>query len=257
MNESCLVPIEEKFGCTWIILPNCITMDNYTFVGERIHAAISRENMRVVLDLSNTNNLYSSGLGLIIRIRKQVCELNGAVYLVNVSRKIRTIFESVHLDKIFPMYSTDTEFEISQEQFSNRFSWGKFGFVFIARIENAICRLHLSGHMTLAQDLSPINNFKPDFKLTGHVFDLTGLDLVDSAGVTIIIKLIIDLNEHGSKCIAYGVNENVKGLVKLLGMDEYIFVVHDERSAMEMVEKTFKRKEPRSRSRKRRLTAKN
>jgi anti-anti-sigma factor len=239
MNEHGNAELTEKFGFQWIILPACINMDNYSSVGQCIHDAITKTNNKVVVDFSRTVDLYSSGLGLIIRIRKQVCELGGVIYLVNVSKKIRSIFESVRLDKIFTMYATDIEFEISQEQFTDVISGDKFGYVFITRIENGLCRINLSGHMTLAQDLSQIHNFKPMDRIVWYVFDLTGLDLVDSAGVNTLIKLTMSIANHKGKCIAYGLNENVNGLVKLLGMDEYIIIVQDERLAIEIVERNL------------------
>jgi len=64
----------------------------------------------------------------------------------------------------------------------------KFTFVCVSRVENGMYRINLSGHMTVEQNLSVINDFKPDYKIMNHVFDLTGLDVIDSSGAHILMN---------------------------------------------------------------------
>lgn len=232
MQESGMVKIENKMGYTWIVLPDAINMESYASIEKEISRNLPKKNVYVIVDLSNTNNLYSSGLGLIIRVRKQVYELNGSLCLVNVSQKIRSVFEAVHLEKLFPLYTTDVEFVISQEQFRDRVTAGAFGFVFIARIENGVYRINFSGQMTVEQDLSAIYGFKPDAAVGCYIFDLTGLDMIDSTGAAILIKLVTDIHKHGGTSLAYGATPGVAELVDLLGLDEYIALCADERSAL-------------------------
>jgi anti-anti-sigma factor len=236
MSESGKVNIEEKMGYTWIVLPDAINMDSYAAIENEIGLALRRKNVHVILDLSNTNDIFSSGLGLIIRVRKQVYELNGSICLVNVSRKIRGILKTVSLDKVLPLYATDVEFEISQDQFRKHFGGGPFGFVFIARIENGIYRINFSGQMSVEQDLSAIHDFKRDAAVGCCIFDLTGLDMIDSTGAALIIKLIKDIHNHGGTSLAYGATPSVTELFTLLGLDEYVTLCADERSALKKLE---------------------
>jgi anti-anti-sigma factor len=232
MTERSEVTIQEKMGCTWVVLPDAITMNTYASVEAEIDRVISGKSARVVLDLSQTNNLFSSGLGLLIHVSKRACELSGSICLVNVSRKIRGIVEAVHLDVKFPLYATDVEFEISQEQFKQRVHSGKFGFFFIARIEEGMYRINCSGDMTTDQDLSAASHFMWDEAVNRYLFDLTGLDMIDSSGAAVFIKLIKDIREHGAISVAYGASQDVAELMDLLGMDEFILILSDERAAL-------------------------
>jgi anti-anti-sigma factor len=144
----------------------------------------------------------------------------------------------VHLDKVFTIYATDVEFEISQDEiFRKRMFGDKFTFVCVSRVENGMYRINLSGHMTVEQNLSVINDFKPDYKIMNHVFDLTGLDVIDSSGAHILMKLLMNINQHDGKSVAYGVNETVASLAEILGMNEFLHFCVDERSALQSVRK--------------------
>jgi anti-anti-sigma factor len=232
MNESGTVQIEERRGCTWIVLPDAVTIDSYSSIEEEVGRVLVGKNIRVVVDLSKTNDLFSSGLGLIILIRKKTLALDGTIFLVNFSRKIRSVLEAVRLDKVFALYATDVEFEISQEQFGKHFNGKEVGFVFIARIEDGVYRINLSGYMAVDQNLSACQDFVRNSSIDRYVFDLTGLDLIDSTGAAMLIRLVRDIHEHDAMCLAYGVNQSVAELLNLLGMDEYVFLCADERSAL-------------------------
>jgi anti-anti-sigma factor len=234
MNGSLELKIEDKLGCVWITLPDSIDMDTYRNIEGAIVARRPDNAACVVLDLSETKNLFSSGIGLIIRVRKQVVESKGLFVLVNVSRKVRKIFETVKLEKIFTMYSTDVEFEISQESlFKKRVLEDPAGFVFVSNIENDVYRIHLSGQMTIERNLSAIKAFTLDPAVGRHLFDLTGLDMIDSLGASILTKLLLKIHERAGKSAAYGANESIAGLFELLGLHEYITFNHDERCALE------------------------
>jgi anti-anti-sigma factor len=70
-----------------------------------------------------------------------------------------------------------------------------------------------------------------------HIFDLTGLDLIDSSGAHILMKLLMNINLHDGKSVAYGANETVASLAEILGMNEYLHFFEDERSALEGIKK--------------------
>jgi anti-anti-sigma factor len=237
MASAGSVIIEDKMGFTWVVLPNAVNMDSCPAIEKEIGRVLVRsgESARVVVDLSLTRDLYSTGMGLLIRLRKRLFESKGSIDLVNVSQRIRDLLEAVHLDKIFPLYATDVEFEISQEQFAKRLGAHKYGFVFVARIEDGIFRINCSGSMTAEQDLSAISRFKRNETVTHYLFDFVDLDTADSTGAAILIRLFQDIHEHGAASYAYGANQGVAELIEILGMDEYVTLVADERSALAAV----------------------
>ncbi len=107
MPKSFTTLIQQKNNALWITLPDSIDMDNYAKIEEAIAPELSGRKNNVVLDFSRTKSLFSSGLGLIVRLKKKVEELNGDLYLVNVNSKIEEGFENVGLDKVLPVYTVD------------------------------------------------------------------------------------------------------------------------------------------------------
>jgi anti-anti-sigma factor len=228
------VHIQEKDGFTWIRLPDSINMDNYVKIEQEIAKAIKGPSPKVVIDLSVTGNLYSSGLGLLIRLRKRVNEENGVLFLVNVSRKLSAMFEAVHLERLFTMFATDVEFEISQEDvFERETKREKVDFVFVSRVENGVFRINMSGALATGQDFAAINAFAPDPSIKRYVFDLTGLDTVDSSGSHALCQLFLAIHNQGGRIVTYGSDVFVNELLEILSLTELVTCCKNEREAMD------------------------
>lgn len=102
--------IETRGGHLWVTLPDSIDMDNYTAVEERVTLEIANAPTKaVVLDFCNTANVFSAGMGLIIRLNARAADKGKAIMLVNVSAKLREGFENVGLDRVFTIYSSAEE----------------------------------------------------------------------------------------------------------------------------------------------------
>ena len=59
------------------------------------------DNKKLILDFVNVKFMTSAFLGLLIRIHKKVCELDGHIQICNVDPNIRRVFEITQLTKIF------------------------------------------------------------------------------------------------------------------------------------------------------------
>jgi len=238
MDEPDALKIENKSDFTWVTLPDSINMDTYKTLEENIQARLDSGNVRVVLDLSKTNNLFSSGLGLIIRIRKWWRNPMVSSVLSMFPEKYARSSKRCTLTKYLPSTLPTWNSKFRRMRFLEKRMFGdKFTFVCVSRVENGMYRINLSGHMTVEQNLSVINDFKPDYKIMNHVFDLTGLDVIDSSGAHILMKLLMNINQHDGKSVAYGVNETVASLAEILGMNEFLHFCVDERSALQSVRK--------------------
>jgi anti-anti-sigma factor len=238
MTQTDRLVVQKKDGFLWIRLPDSITMDNYVKVEEDIGAALQGPSPRVVLDMGATAAIYSSGLGLIIRLRKRINEENGLLFLVNVSKKIRDMLEAVHLERLFTMYATDVEFEISQEDMlEKQMAHVCTGFVFISSRENGVFRINMSGCLAAGKDLSAISSFTPDSAVKNYVFDLTGLDTVDTAGIHVLAQLFVSIRDMGGTVVTYGGDEFVKDLMEILSLTEFVQCCENEREAMDTVGK--------------------
>ncbi len=219
-------------GFLWVTMPEAVTMENYASIEDKLCVQIDEGHTRLVLDLADTQNVYSSGIGLMVRLRRILAEKNGLLCLVNVSRKLQLLFESMHLEKVFPIYATDVEFELSNEEvWREKLAEEKFDFVFITQIEQGKCRLTLSGHMDALHDLSAVNEFRPDCGPQKYVFNLESLDVLDTYGSQVFMELIQRIQAVRGECIVYGANDIVKELFALLSIDKMVQFAHTEQDA--------------------------
>lgn len=107
--------IASKAGDLWINIPDSIKLEDSKTVESAIINNCNGKLTHVILDFSIVNNLYSSGLGLIVRIRKFVQGRGGVLVIVNVSGRILEILKALNLDRIIPIYLTDVEYKINHK----------------------------------------------------------------------------------------------------------------------------------------------
>ena len=107
--------IEERLGCLWITFKDQIDMDNYQIIENKVTQIIKESNLKkIVIDLSETVALFSSGLGVIMRMHTLVKKNNKKIFIVNASERMVEGFEAMNLDKLLAIYSTANAFESEQ-----------------------------------------------------------------------------------------------------------------------------------------------
>jgi anti-anti-sigma factor len=233
LSDSNRLVIEKRMGYCWVILPAHIAAQDYSKIEEEVEKHTTGKEDRVVFDFSNVTALYSSGIGILIRFQKRVAKGGGVIALVNVSPKITDLLISFNLDKVFPLYNTDVEFEISQEELWNKkCSEHKMDFLFIAQVEKNIYRLSLSGEMVTGHDMSACRKFLPDPKIQMFILDLTALSAMDSNGAGMFMHMLHRIVEPGGKCRAFGAIKAVKQVLQFLGAEQYITFYETENNAL-------------------------
>lgn len=232
-NKNELI-IEERGEYLWITLPDAITMYDNRLIEQDIGNRLRDRKDNVILDFSHTRAVYSSGLGLMIRIRRFVTERGGTLSLVNVSERLLDMFKALNIEKVFNIYHTDVEFEISQDDFIARNDdTQKMGFLFVAKNESGACRVHLSGEMTETQDLSSCEQLRiaPDILL--YLFDFSGIESIDSKGAEVLSEMAKNIIASGGVCRAYGLHDMAHEMMTLFGADTHFTFFVDEQSAFE------------------------
>jgi anti-sigma B factor antagonist len=71
-----------------------------------VHALLHAGHRRLVLDLRGVDFLDSTGLGLIVALRKRARTLDGELEIVVDSPRVRRVFEITDLHKAFTLHST-------------------------------------------------------------------------------------------------------------------------------------------------------
>ncbi len=112
MTKSFTISIEEKHGCLWITFKDAIDMDNYKSIEDSLFTAITMSPIQnVVCDLSQTVALFSSGIGVIMRMNKIVSDNAKKLHFVNVSEKVQEGLEIMGLDNILNIYTSNEAFQ--------------------------------------------------------------------------------------------------------------------------------------------------
>ncbi len=234
MQESDLVTSKWNGGFIWFRLPRDITIDNYRTIEDYVMGKVSGTEDRVVLDLADTAHVYSSGIGMLVRVRTAVAGGGGTLCLVNVDRKISDMLRSMHLDKILPMYSTDVEFEISEEEvWKEKMAEDSVNFSFGRVAHEGVCKIRMIGHMNALHDLSKLNDFLPGEGVHTCVLDLSGVELVDTYGGQMLMDLARKCRDQGMRVGAFGANEYVMELLGYLAVDNVMYLYETEDALLE------------------------
>ncbi len=112
MSKSYNTSIENRSGCLWTTFKDSIDMDNHKVIEDSVFQKIKEcTSQDVVIDLSKTTALFSSGVGVIMRIHSIAQDHHKKLSLVNVSDKVRDGLETMGLDRVLSIYSTTNEFQ--------------------------------------------------------------------------------------------------------------------------------------------------
>lgn len=206
------------------VIPIPTDVDAATFEKARatLKPFLSEPHAQIALDLSTTGHIYSAGISLIIRLLKEVQAAKGSLSLVNINDEITKILRSVRLDKILPMYRTIEEFEI----------------------ETGLMDEEMAGPQTLEADLQEgpagqtvvlsgsLNTMEANNSLREiarrleempprTVLDFTGIAMVDSQCVGILIQMARTIQERRGRMAIAGANRLITDLfVNVLELED-------------------------------------
>lgn len=233
MNTTDELVITSEIGYTRILLPDAIGMASGDEYFQKIMGALEAGTKILVLDLAQTTVIYSSGFGLLIRIRKILAEDNGVVCLVNVSEKVGKFFTDFNLDRIFKIYSTDVEFELEHgDIWKSKFTENPDAMIFAAQNEGNVCRITISGQVTALNDFSPILNFKPDPVIHNFIVNFENMEIIDTYGSQLCNDLIGRIRSSGGKCVLYGLKNIASDLFELFSDLRKCVVCKSEEEAL-------------------------
>jgi anti-anti-sigma factor len=199
-----------------VLLPDSIGVDDGKALEKKIKSHLAEKNEKLLLDFSETAMIYSAGLGLMMRLHKMVTEADGVVYLVNVSKKLRDLLLGLNLERVFRIYSTDAEFDISQDDiWKGKLQKTSTEFLFTAKAKDDIYHLELSGQMCSIYDLSSLSEFHPSERVRYYVCDLTKLEIVDTYGAQLFNDFLDRIQNGGGEVFLCGASEIIRNLFQV------------------------------------------
>ena len=200
-----------------VCLPDSIGIEESKALEKLIISHCLESKEKLIIDFTETTMLYSAGLGLLMRLHKHIKENNGTIYLINATKKLRDLLYGLNLNRVFRIYSTDTEFDISQEDvWKTKVKTSQNDdFVFDAQIKDEVCYLHLTGQLCSLFDLSSISEYVPCIGIRFYLCNLSKLDIVDTYGAQLFNDFIERIQDTGGKIVFYGINRVVQDLLQL------------------------------------------
>ena len=228
------VAVTERMGCTWIALPGSLSPASIADVENAVGQARAEGVGRIVIDLERVEYLYSNGLGMLIRIRQGGGD--NAVVLVNVGAQVRSVLESVNLDRLFSLYSTDVEFAVLDERvWEEAAAEAVPAFMGVSQVEKGVCRVVLSGHMTAHNNLSVLSAQLCPPPPAPCVVDMTGVTFIDSLGVGKLIQFVNALRGRNVAVALYGAGDSIRDIFSIMCLDEHLSICADEATALSVV----------------------
>lgn len=100
---------EKKEGINLIRIEGEVIFQNSNRIKERAKDIIKENNIEyLIVDLTATSYLDSSGIGVILSLYKFMRDRNGRLLITNPNDKVKRVFEVTKLNQILDIYS-DTE----------------------------------------------------------------------------------------------------------------------------------------------------
>lgn len=102
---------DDHDSYTLLTLNASIDMDNGPAIEYGIKETLKTSKPNIAIDLSNTQFIFSSGMGILTRISTEAKEMGKTLFLVNTTDKVYLALESVGFMRIMKIYKTLEEME--------------------------------------------------------------------------------------------------------------------------------------------------
>ena len=100
---------KEKSGVMVCYAKGEINIDTVSELRAAFSHIIDNKFRKVLLNLNELEYIDSLGIACLIELSKKLAEIEGVVFLSNLSPKIRSIFTITRLESRFKIYDTEEE----------------------------------------------------------------------------------------------------------------------------------------------------
>ncbi|MBS3755486.1 MAG: STAS domain-containing protein [Desulfobacterales bacterium] len=185
---------------------------------------IIEHSAKVVLDFSKVNFMDSSGLGLLLSLWRTAAAMDREIFMIGlrppVYRFLRLSRTLDFFEKSMYQSIDDVIGVLSQRADSA-------SFYYLALIRGNAAIFHMYGDLDATRILDiDIDALFETLGRRNAVFNLKGIDFIDSAGLHFFVKIQRHVARHGRSCILCGVREYVHQMFQILRLDR-LFVFTD------------------------------
>jgi N-acetylglucosaminyldiphosphoundecaprenol N-acetyl-beta-D-mannosaminyltransferase len=178
------------------------------------------EQRHVIVDLTETRMVDSTGFGLLIRLRKRSRELGRGLVLLAPNSQVRAALRLMQLEDFFALENTldAARLRVEKETGSAQSA------VLQARTDIMVIRWRGEVTADSVPDLAARTQAQLDHLPAGHqvMIDLTGVVFVDSTGVGFMIRLRKNYLQRNLVLNFCEPNLNILNVLQHLKIDEYL-----------------------------------
>lgn len=98
---------QTQDGIDVVRLPERLLMANAADARAALKEIVSKGSGRLILDLTDTTFMDSSGLAVLVSSLQAARKKNGDVYLVSMSATVRALFELTRLHTVFQIFDDE------------------------------------------------------------------------------------------------------------------------------------------------------
>lgn len=98
--------VEPRENCVVLGVAGEVDLATAPTLRERLVALVADGHRRIVVDLTRTEFLDSTGLSALIAGLKRLRAHDGEMRLVSTTPRVRKVFEITHIDRVLPLYET-------------------------------------------------------------------------------------------------------------------------------------------------------
>jgi anti-anti-sigma factor len=96
--------VHKENGVVEMLMEGNDLQENVEIIKSRFNDLIDNGNVKIVVNMAQSNYVSSICLAVIVDIKKRLAERNGDIKIANVNRLIRNLFEITNLVKTFDLY---------------------------------------------------------------------------------------------------------------------------------------------------------
>ncbi|MFP3981380.1 MAG: STAS domain-containing protein [Desulfobacterales bacterium] len=185
---------------------------------------IIAHSAKVVLDFSRVNFMDSSGLGLLLSLWRTAAAMDREIFMIGVQPPV---YRFLRLSRTLDFFEKSMCQNIDDVIGVLCQRTDSASFYYLALIRGNAAIFHMYGDLDATRILDiDIDALFETIGRRNAVFNLKGLDFIDSAGLHFFVKIQRHVARNGRSCILCGVREYVHQMFQILRLDR-LFVFTD------------------------------
>jgi len=103
------IKVKDQEGVASFHISGEINIDTVAELKKAFKKVIDNKKRKVLLNFEAVNYIDSSGLASLIELSRDLKNIQGIVFMSNLSAKVSSIFSITKLDRIFKIFDTEVE----------------------------------------------------------------------------------------------------------------------------------------------------